>query len=592
MIPTRTIVGVDTDRDEELARALQAQFRIEAEAASSASARLPATPTQPSRSSMGNHNSNTTGTTSGSVARSNYGARPHPASRSYSDSMPSMNYVSPSSRHKRTNSGSSPDNARTTSTTTTPSSASPSNDRQYSNLLSLYESHLRQLEANNNNSSRNSSGLDALASAPPAPSTSTSTRSSPRGSPRGSPRNSFHNNVSMLDDEAMARRLEQELQDAELAASLERAERAAPVHPTAISVPSATVGNTGNNNTPQLGLSQRDGRSTTTLSSASSSWNNSNSCRGRTLHFVLRMLVVLLMAGITFIVYVAVFGKQVSDSLDPATWLPGYPESDPSLGSVGKNAKWIPLDGEVEGNGLTLSVLNNLASGSDWDEYFNTAIYDWDNGTPDAVTFSLRTMDSYDPDCQAVRRAMKVCNGNYGPTDWRGVNQILLQDNYIVTSLAKMNDYYLEGTDIAQKQYTMCHELGHGLGLGHVDENFYNSDLGNCMDYTERPQNNMHPDDTNYQALADLYGVVYVSTSAEMDVPENRLLTEEEFEKYASHLLDPIETSSKWKVAEDSNGTKENARRSSRLLLKTETTEHHERDLGNGYSIRTSILLA
>jgi hypothetical protein len=112
------------------------------------------------------------------------------------------------------------------------------------------------------------------------------------------------------------------------------------------------------------------------------------------------------------------------------------------------------------------------------------------------------------------------------------------------------------------------------------------------MDYTERPQNNMHPDDTNYQALADLYGVVYVSTSAEMDVPENRLLTEEEFEKYASHLLDPIETSSKWKVAEDSNGTKENARRSSRLLLKTETTEHHERDLGNGYSIRTSILLA
>lgn len=396
----------------------------------------------------------------------------------------------------------------------------------------------------------------------------------------------------MLDDEAMARRLEQELQDAELAASLERAERAAPVHPTAISVPSATVGNTGNNNTPQLGLAQRDGRSTTTLSSASSSWNNSNSCRGRTLHFVLRMLVVLLMAGITFIVYVAVFGKQVSDSLDPATWLPGYPESDPSLGSVGKNAKWIPLDGEVEGNGLTLSVLNNLASGSDWDEYFNTAIYDWDNGTPDAVTFSLRTMDSYDPDCQAVRRAMKVCNGNYGPTDWRGVNQILLQDNYIVTSLAKMNDYYLEGTDVAQKQYTMCHELGHGLGLGHVDENFYNSDLGNCMDYTERPQNNMHPDDTNYQALADLYGVVYVSTSAEMDVPENRLLTEEEFEKYASHLLDPIETSSKWKVAEDSNGTKENARRSSRLLLKTETTEHHERDLGNGYSIRTSILLA
>lgn len=147
---------------------------------------------------------------------------------------------------------------------------------------------------------------------------------------------------------------------------------------------------------------------------------------------------------------------------------------------------------DMDGNyhGLTLQVLNNLEEGSDWHQYFDTSVIDWNDGTPDAVNLYLR-YSAYDADCRAVRKAMKVCNGNYGPTDWRGVNQILLQDEYIITSLAKMNDYYLEGTNMAQKQYTMCHELGHGLGLGHTDENFYNKDLGNCMDYTEKPQNNM-----------------------------------------------------------------------------------------------------
>ena len=88
-----------------------------------------------------------------------------------------------------------------------------------------------------------------------------------------------------------------------------------------------------------------------------------------------------------------------------------------------------------------------------------------------------------------------------------------------------------------------------------------------------------------------------------MDVPENRMLVDQEkkqrmvttreFEKYAIHLMDPIETSSNWMVAEDgvAGTAAANARGSSRLLLKTKTSEHHERDLGNGYTIRTNILL-
>lgn len=54
----------------------------------------------------------------------------------------------------------------------------------------------------------------------------------------------------------------------------------------------------------------------------------------------------------------------------------------------------------------------------------------------------------------------------------------------------------------------MCHETGHGFGLPHTDETFGNADLGNCMDYTNNPERNKQPDESNYKLLADFYGVV------------------------------------------------------------------------------------
>ncbi|KAL7510376.1 hypothetical protein ACHAXN_008310 [Cyclotella atomus] len=306
----------------------------------------------------------------------------------------------------------------------------------------------------------------------------------------------------------------------------------------------------------------------------------------KVIYYGSRILSVVIVICASYLVFMMVWGQNVNPALDPSTWLPGWPEGDPSLGSVGENNIW-----DMNGNyrGLTLQVLNNLDEGSDWHQYFETAIADWNDGTPDAVNLYLRS-STYDPDCRAVRKAMKVCNGNYGPTDWRGVNQILLQDEFIITSLAKMNDYYLEGTNMAQKQYTMCHELGHGLGLGHTDENFYNRDLGNCMDYTERPQNNMHPDESNFEQLEILYGNVD-GTSVRPDArlrsrrtestPEEEHLLEDNFELYSSFLSEPVGC---WEQMDAKDGW--------RLLRKSGATEQHERDLGNGYKIQKHILLA
>ena len=57
---------------------------------------------------------------------------------------------------------------------------------------------------------------------------------------------------------------------------------------------------------------------------------------------------------------------------------------------------------------------------------------------------------------------------------------------------------------------------------------------------------------------------------------------------FAACLLDPIVTSSTMNEAGD-DGQHNSG---SRLLHRTDKTEHHVRQLGNGYSIRTSILLA
>jgi hypothetical protein len=322
-------------------------------------------------------------------------------------------------------------------------------------------------------------------------------------------------------------------------------------------------------------------------------------CRTKAIEHGPRVVLTVSLVAITFSVYYFIFffifGDRVGYDVDPASWLPGVPEGDPNMGSVGVHQKWLPEYGEEDGGGLMLQILDNLAYGSDWDDFFRAYVQEWDNGT-DAVTLNIHTT-AYDPDCRGVLRAMKVCNGNYGPTEWNGVNLILVKDGYIISSIAKMNDYYLQGTNEAQRKFTMCHELGHGLGLGHSDENFQNSDLGNCMDYTNTPENNLHPDEYNFLILEELYGnasrngtVAESRWTRRMTEEEERAM-EEEFDGFAACLSDPIEVSSK--MIHRSRDSRDDSSDCGlwRLLDKTETAEHHERILDNGYSISINLEL-
>ena len=124
-------------------------------------------------------------------------------------------------------------------------------------------------------------------------------------------------------------------------------------------------------------------------------------------------------------------------------------------GTTGVNTPWRTNNGF---SGLELRVLNNLDEG--WQGIFDSVMAKWDNGDPDAVNFIVERVN--DPNCRTVMGAMIVCNGNYGRTDWRGINEFTTRNGYIQSSIAKLNDYFLARAPDDLRTYVCCHEIGHG----------------------------------------------------------------------------------------------------------------------------------
>jgi hypothetical protein len=120
-------------------------------------------------------------------------------------------------------------------------------------------------------------------------------------------------------------------------------------------------------------------------------------------------------------------------------------------------------------DGLELIIENALVDS--WTPYLDEYIEKWDAGENgvDPLTLSVQRVEE-DFYCDPTPGRLKVCNGDYGQTDWRGINIILLQYGYIAHSVAKLNDFFLQKEGVVQMRYTMCHELGHGFGLAHTDE--------------------------------------------------------------------------------------------------------------------------
>lgn len=79
----------------------------------------------------------------------------------------------------------------------------------------------------------------------------------------------------------------------------------------------------------------------------------------------------------------------------------------------------------------------------------------------DALVLTAERVE-VDYNCNRIDGVMVVCNANFGETGWVGINENAIMDNIIVSSVAKMNEYYLRNAEFDHRRYTMCHEIGHG----------------------------------------------------------------------------------------------------------------------------------
>jgi len=172
---------------------------------------------------------------------------------------------------------------------------------------------------------------------------------------------------------------------------------------------------------------------------------------------------------------------------------------DPMLGD-NTTYNWNPDFVDPSNGGLRLTLQNALDD--TWQSEFEAAVSDWQES--DALVLTAERVE-VDYDCNRIDGVMVVCNANFGETGWVGINENAIMDNIIVSSVAKMNEYYLRNADFDHRRYTMCHEIGHGFGLPHTDENQYNANIGNCLDYTDSPSTNMYPGDVNMAKLREMY---------------------------------------------------------------------------------------
>ena len=153
---------------------------------------------------------------------------------------------------------------------------------------------------------------------------------------------------------------------------------------------------------------------------------------------------------------------------------------------------------------LAIPVGDNV--NATWQSAFDTAVADWNVSN---VIQSPVVAGTLNPKtCKAVAGTIQVCNASYGRTGWLGIASISLSGGHISQGTTKLNDTYFNTAQYntpAWRALVTCQEIGHDYGLDHQDEVFDNANLNTCMDYTNLPASNQHPNAHDYSMLSDIY---------------------------------------------------------------------------------------
>jgi hypothetical protein len=154
-------------------------------------------------------------------------------------------------------------------------------------------------------------------------------------------------------------------------------------------------------------------------------------------------------------------------------------------------------------NPFTLKLGDNVSSA--WDSYLGTTSTDWSKSD---VLDTTIVSGLGGRNCKAQSGRVEVCSRKYGNNGWLGIASIWASGSHITQGTVKMNDTYFNTKTYNKPEWrnlVMCQEVGHIFGLDHQDEIFNNANLGTCMDYTNNPNSNQHPNAHDYEELESIY---------------------------------------------------------------------------------------
>lgn len=168
-------------------------------------------------------------------------------------------------------------------------------------------------------------------------------------------------------------------------------------------------------------------------------------------------------------------------------------ENDGAFGKVHWGAKRVPF---------TLRVGDSVDSS--WEKFLKRGAKQW--AKSDIVKMRIVNGTSSPRNCPTTTGQVEVCNFDYGDTGWLGMTNIFFKGKHITAARIRLNEYYFSAR---QGQYntkkarvhTMCHELGHALGLPHP-RNTSKSCVNDDLTLLERT---LKPSKQDFKNLAKLY---------------------------------------------------------------------------------------
>jgi hypothetical protein len=153
---------------------------------------------------------------------------------------------------------------------------------------------------------------------------------------------------------------------------------------------------------------------------------------------------------------------------------------------------------------FNLKLGDNLTA--NWDSHLATTSTDW--SVSSVLDTSVVTGLANPKQCRPTAGRVEVCNSKYGINGWLGIASVWASGTHITQGTVKMNDSYFNTAKYntpAWRNLVLCQEVGHTLGLDHQDEDFANAPLGTCMDYSNDPTLNQHPNAHDYEQLEAIY---------------------------------------------------------------------------------------